>query len=138
VHYLIATDKPCAELGSFAANGYDAHAPGQYGVVAALISEFVLTAVFLFIILGATSRRAPEGFAGLAIGLCLTQLHLVSIPITNTSVNPARSTGAALFAPDWAASQLWLFWVAPLCRRGMRALIYRRASDDNDGDFFNT
>jgi len=125
VLYLIATGKPGAELGGFAANGYGAHSPGQYGMWAALISEVVMTAVFLVVILGATSAQAAPGFAGLAIGVCLTLIHLVSIPVTNTSVNPARSTGPALFAPDWAMHQLWLFWVAPLAGAVIGALIHR-------------
>lgn len=123
--YLIASGKPDVDLGGFAANGFGEHSPGQYGVTAALICEIVMTAVFLLVILGATARRASNGFAGLAIGLCLTLIHLVSIPVTNTSVNPARSTGPALFAPAWAMDQLWLFWVAPLVGAVLGALIYR-------------
>jgi len=123
--YVIATGKPGADLGGFAANGFGENSPGQYGMTAALITEVVMTAVFLLVILGATASRAASGMAGLAIGLCLTLIHLVSIPVTNTSVNPARSTGPALFAPQWALDQLWLFWVAPLEGAVIGALIYR-------------
>jgi len=98
----------------FAANGYGDHSPGHYGLVGGLVSEVVLTFVFLMVILGSTSKGAPGGFAGVAIGLCLTLIHLISIPVTNTSVNPARSTGPALFVGGWALEQLWLFWVAPI------------------------
>ena len=125
VLYLIATGRPGAELGGFAANGFGEHSPGHYGLQAALLCEVVMTAVFLIVILGATAKRATGGLAGLAIGLCLTLIHLVSIPVTNTSVNPARSTGPALFAPSWATEQLWLFWVAPLAGAVLGALIYR-------------
>ncbi|WP_054021031.1 aquaporin Z [Piscinibacter sakaiensis] len=125
VLYAIATGKPGAEVGGFATNGYGEHSPGGYGLVAALLTEVVLTAVFLLIILGATSRRNPAGFGGLAIGLCLTLIHLVSIPVTNTSVNPARSTGPALFGPAHALSELWLFWVAPIAGAALGAAIYR-------------
>jgi aquaporin Z len=133
VLYLIATGRPDAALGGFAANGYGAHSPGQYSILAALTSEVVLTAVFLIVILGATSKQAVRDFAGLAIGLCLTLIHLISIPVTNTSVNPARSTGAALFAPDWAVHQLWLFWVAPLAGAVLGALIHRMITADDGG-----
>ena len=112
--YLIASGQPGFELGGFASNGYGEHSPGGYNMVAALVAEVVLTAFFLLIIMGATDDRAPAGFAPIAIGLCLTLIHLVSIPVTNTSVNPARSTGVAVFAGGWALSQLWLFWVAPI------------------------
>ena len=125
VLYLIATGKPGAELGGFASNGFGEHSPGGYGMGAALLCEVVMTAIFLIVILGATAGRAHGGMAGLAIGLCLTLIHLVSIPVTNTSVNPARSTGVALFAPSWALGQLWLFWVAPLVGAVLGALIYR-------------
>ncbi|RVJ61958.1 aquaporin Z [Sinorhizobium medicae] len=114
VLYVIATGKADFQLGSFAANGYGEHSPGGYSLTAALVTEVVMTAFFLFIILGSTHSRVPVGFAPIAIGLGLTLIHLVSIPVTNTSVNPARSTGQALFVGDWAISQLWLFWVAPL------------------------
>ncbi|MEJ8813549.1 aquaporin Z [Variovorax ureilyticus] len=129
--YLIASGKPGAELGGFAANGFGEHSPGGYGITAALITEVVTTAVFLIVILGATASRATGGMAGLAIGLCLTLIHLVSIPVTNTSVNPARSTGPALFAPHWAMDQLWLFWAAPLAGAVIGALIYRALLSDS-------
>ena len=113
VLYLIATGKPGFQVGGFATNGYGEHSPGGYDMTAALLTEVVLTAVFLLVILGATAKRAAAGFGGLAIGLCLTLIHLISIPVTNTSVNPARSTGVAVFAGATALQQLWLFWVAP-------------------------
>lgn len=109
----------------FASNGYGAHSPGGYSLLSALVCEVVMTAMFLLIILGATDKRAPQGFAPLAIGLGLTLIHLISIPVTNTSVNPARSTGVALFAGGWAVSQLWLFWVAPIAGALLGAVIYR-------------
>lgn len=112
--FMIASGKPGFELGGFASNGFGDHSPGKYSMQAALIAEFVMTFFFLVVILGATHGRAPAGFAPIAIGLCLTLIHLVSIPVTNTSVNPARSTGPALFVGGWAIQQLWLFWVAPI------------------------
>lgn len=115
VLYLIASGKEGFSLsGGFASNGYGAHSPDHYSLAACFIAEVVLTAFFLLVILGSTDDRAPKGFAPIAIGLCLTLIHLISIPITNTSVNPARSTGPALFVGGWATSQLWLFWVAPI------------------------
>lgn len=111
--------------GAFATNGFDAHSPGGYTLMAALVIEVVLTAVFLFVILGATDSRAPDGMAPLAIGLCLTLIHLISIPVTNTSVNPARSTGVALYVGGAAVQQLWLFWVAPVVGAVLGALLYR-------------
>jgi aquaporin Z len=114
VLYLIASGKPDFVLGGFASNGYDAHSPGGYSLMACFLAEVVLTCFFLLIILGATDERAPKGFAPIAIGLGLTLIHLISIPVTNTSVNPARSTGPALFAGGWAIAQLWLFWIAPI------------------------
>jgi len=115
VLYLIASGKPGFELAAgFASNGYGEHSPGKYGFGAAAITEVVMTFMFLIVILGTTHKRAPAGFAGLAIGLALTLIHLISIPVTNTSVNPARSTGPALFVGGWALEQLWLFWVAPI------------------------
>ena len=113
---VIASGKPGVDLaaGGFAANGYGAHSPGGYSLAAAALTEVVLTACFLLVILGATSRQAAPGFAPLAIGLALTLIHLISIPVTNTSVNPARSAGVALFAGEWALGQLWLFWLAPI------------------------
>jgi len=132
VLYLIATGKPGAEVGGFATNGYGEHSPGGYGLTAALLTEVVLTAVFLLVILGATARRAAAGFGGLAIGLCLTLIHLISIPVTNTSVNPARSTGPALFGPSIAIDQLWLFWVAPIAGAALGALIWRALLASHD------
>jgi aquaporin Z len=115
VLYLIASGKAGFDVkAGFASNGYDAHSPGKYGFGAAAVTELVMTFMFLVVILGATHKRAPVGFAGLAIGLALTLIHLISIPVTNTSVNPARSTGPALFVGGWALEQLWLFWVAPI------------------------
>ena len=124
VLYLIATGKPGAEIGGFAANGYGEHSPGLFSMSAALISEVVMTFVFLIVILGATDKRAPAGFAPIAIGLCLTLIHLISIPVTNTSVNPARSTSQAVFVGGWALDQLWLFWVAPLVGALLAGIVY--------------
>jgi aquaporin Z len=115
VLYLIASGAPGFSLdGGFAANGYGAHSPGGYSLQSALLTEFVMTAMFLVVILGATHKRAPAGFGPIAIGMALTLIHLISIPVTNTSVNPARSTGPAVFVGDWALDQLWLFWIAPI------------------------
>jgi aquaporin Z len=126
VLYLIASGKAGFDLaGGFASNGYGDHSPGGYSLTAALVSEVVMTFMFLIVILGATHQRAPVGFAGIAIGLALTLIHLISIPVTNTSVNPARSTGPALFAGGWALQQLWLFWVAPLVGAALAGLVYR-------------
>lgn len=126
VLFLIASGKPGFDVAAgFASNGFGEHSPGGYGFTAALVTEVVMTAVFLFVILGATDKRAPQGFAPLAIGLCLTLIHLISIPVTNTSVNPARSTGVAVFVGDWAVGQLWLFWVAPIAGACIGALVYR-------------
>jgi aquaporin Z len=126
VLYLIATGKTGFDVAAgFASNGYGAHSPGGYSLYAALVAEVVMTMMFLLIILGATDKRAPQGFAPIAIGLGLTLIHLISIPVTNTSVNPARSTGVALFVGDWAVAQLWLFWVAPIAGGLLGAAIYR-------------
>jgi aquaporin Z len=126
VLFIIASGKPGFELAAgFASNGYGEHSPGGYSLLAALVTEVVMTMMFLVVILGATDKRAPQGLAPIAIGLCLTLIHLISIPITNTSVNPARSTGVALFVGDWAVSQLWLFWVAPIAGAVLGALVYR-------------
>lgn len=122
--YLIASGKPGFELGDFAANGYGEHSPGGYNMLSALVTEFVMTFIFLIIILGAHYSQAPKGFAGLAVGLGLTLIHLISIPVTNTSVNPARSTSQALFVGDWAIAQLWLFWVAPIVGAILAGLVY--------------
>jgi aquaporin Z len=124
VLYVIASGNPAFSLaGGFASNGYGAHSPGGYSLLACFLAEVVLTAFFLLIILGATDGRAPKGFAPIAIGLALTLIHLISIPVTNTSVNPARSTGPALFAGGWALNQLWLFWVAPILGAVLGGLI---------------
>jgi aquaporin Z len=123
--YVIASGVAGYVPGGFASNGYDALSPGGYGMLSALLIEVVLTAVFLIVILGATSRNAPAGFGPLAIGLSLTLIHLISIPVTNTSVNPARSTAAAIFAQNGAIGQLWLFWVAPLVGAALGAVIWR-------------
>ncbi|WP_313603267.1 aquaporin Z [Comamonas jiangduensis] len=128
--YVIATGKAGADLGGFATNGFGAHSPGGYDLSAAVLTEVVMTALFLVVILGATAQRAAAGFAGLAIGLCLTLIHLISIPVTNTSVNPARSTGVAVFGPDIAMNQLWLFWVAPIIGAVIyKSLLANRADD---------
>ena len=126
VLYLIASGKAGFDVSAgFASNGYGEHSPGKYSLLAALVAEVVMTMMFLLVILGATDKRAPAGFAPLAIGLCLTLIHLISIPVTNTSVNPARSTGVAVFVGDWAIAQLWLFWVAPIVGAVLGALAYR-------------
>ncbi|HWU51802.1 MAG TPA: aquaporin Z [Tahibacter sp.] len=126
VLYLIASGKAGFDVtAGFASNGYGDHSPGGYSLQAALVCEIVLTAFFLIVILGATDSRAPAGFAPIAIGLCLTLIHLISIPVTNTSVNPARSTGVALFAGGWAVQQLWLFWLAPLVGAALGGVIYK-------------
>lgn len=115
----------------FASNGFGEHSPGGYSMHAALICEVVMTAFFLIVIMGATDKRAPAGFAPIAIGLCLTLIHLISIPVTNTSVNPARSTGVAVFVGDWAVAQLWLFWVAPIVGAALGATIYKFIGSEN-------
>lgn len=126
VLYVIASGKAGFDASAgFASNGFGEHSPGGYSMVAALVTEIVMTAMFLLIILGATDARAPQGFAPIAIGLGLTLIHLISIPVTNTSVNPARSTGVALFQGSWAIEQLWLFWAAPIVGAILGALIYR-------------
>jgi aquaporin Z len=125
VLYLIASGKSGFVLGRFAANGYGEHSPGGYSLTAALVCEIVMTAAFLVVIMGATDARAPKGFAPIAIGLALTLIHLISIPVTATSVNPARSTSQALFVGDWALGQLWLFWVAPIVGAILGAVVYK-------------
>ncbi len=122
--YLIASGKPGFELGGFAANGYGDHSPGGFSMQSALITEFVMTFMFLIIILGVTHKNASQGFAGMAIGLGLTLIHLISIPVTNTSVNPARSTSQAIFVQGWAFEQLWLFWVAPIAGAIIAGAVY--------------
>jgi aquaporin Z len=125
VLYVIASGKAGFTLDTgFAANGYGEHSPGGYSMLAGLVAEVVLTAMFLVVILGATDRRAPAGFAGIAIGLALTLIHLIGIPVTNLSVNPARSTGPAIFVGGWALAQLWLFWVAPMAGAVLGSLVY--------------
>jgi aquaporin Z len=124
--YVIASGAPGFDVSKgFASNGYGAHSPGGYSLAAALLTEVIMTMFFLLVILGATDKRAPAGFAPIAIGLALTLIHLISIPVTNTSVNPARSTGVALFAGGWAIAQLWLFWVAPVAGALLGAVTYR-------------
>ncbi len=126
VLYFIASGKAGFDVAAgFASNGYGAHSPGGYSLGAALVTEVVMTFMFLLVIHGATDKRAPQGFAPIAIGLCLTLIHLISIPVTNTSVNPARSTGVALFVGGWAIQQLWLFWIAPIIGAVLGGLVYR-------------
>jgi aquaporin Z len=133
VLYLIASGKPGFDLSAgFASNGFGEHSPGKYSMTAALVTEIVMTAMFLVIILGATDKRAPQGFAPIAIGLGLTLIHLISIPVTNTSVNPARSTGVAVFAGGWAIQQLWLFWVAPIVGAVLGATLYKVISSGKE------
>jgi aquaporin Z len=132
--YVIASGAAGFDISKgFASNGYGAHSPGQYGIVACFITEVVMTMMFLFIIMGATHGRAPAGFAPLAIGFALVMIHLVSIPVTNTSVNPARSTGPALFVGGWALGQLWLFWIAPLLGGVLGGGLYRWLSEEPAG-----
>ncbi len=132
VLFLIASGKPGFDPSAgFASNGFDAHSPGGYGMVAALVTEVVMTMMFLLVIMGSTDKRAPQGLAPIAIGLCLTLIHLISIPVTNTSVNPARSTGVAVYVGDWALGQLWLFWIAPIVGAVLGALLYRVIGDES-------
>lgn len=133
VLYLIASGKPGFDVtAGFASNGFGEHSPGGYSMTSALVTEVVMTMMFLVIILGATDKRAPQGFAPIAIGLGLTLIHLISIPVTNTSVNPARSTGVAIFAGGWAIQQLWLFWVAPLIGGALGAVVYKFIGSSKD------
>ncbi|EHH2569225.1 aquaporin Z [Vibrio parahaemolyticus] len=134
--YVIATGQAGFDVvgSGFAANGYGEHSPGQYSMLAALLSEIVMTMMFLIVIMGATDKRAPQGFAPIAIGLCLTLIHLISIPVTNTSVNPARSTAVAMYVGDWAVSQLWLFWVAPIVGGVLGAVIYKNLLGKESND----
>jgi aquaporin Z len=127
VLYIIATGNG-SEIGNFAANGYGEHSPGGYSLVAAIVTEFVMTFMFLIVILGATDQKAPQGFAGLAIGLALTLIHLISIPVTNTSVNPARSISQALFVGDWALAQLWVFILIPVLGAIAAGAVYKFVS----------
>ncbi len=132
VLYFIASGQAGFDIaGGLASNGYAEHSPGGYSLAAGLVTEIVMTFMFLIIILGATDERAPKGFAPIAIGLGLTLIHLISIPVTNTSVNPARSTGPAIFVGDWALSQLWLFWVGPLLGAALAGLVYRWLGGNN-------
>ena len=130
--YLIASGKPGFEVGGFATNGYGDLSPGKYSMVSVLVCEVVMTAMFLFVIMGSTHGKAPAGFAPIAIGLCLTLIHLVSIPVSNTSVNPARSSGVALFAQTGALSQLWLFWVALIVGGMIGAVVYKAVAGARD------
>lgn len=132
VLYLIASGKDgFSTAGGFASNGYAEHSPGQYSLLACLVSEVVMTFMFLIVIMGATDKRAPAGFAPIAIGLCLTLIHLISIPVTNTSVNPARSTGVAVYVGGWALVQLWAFWVAPIVGGILGGIGYRAIAEDS-------
>src|SRR5271165_4865406 len=132
VLYVIASGKAGFDVsGGFASNGYGAHSPGGYSLLACLVAEVVLTFFFLLVIHGATDRRAPAGFAGIAIGLALTLIHLIGIPVTNTSVNPARSTAPALFVGGWAVHQLWLFWLAPIIGGAIAGLVYNLLFEEN-------
>lgn len=131
--YLIASGKEGFSVaGGFASNGYGEHSPDGYGIVAALVAEVFTTFMFLIVILGATHKNAPKGFAGIAIGLGLTLIHLITIPVTNTSVNPARSTSQAIFAGDWAFGQLWLFWVAPIVGAILAGIVYKLLANDKE------
>ena len=131
VLYVIASGNPDFTLSAgFAANGYGVHSPGGYPLLSCAVCEVVMTSIFLFVIMGATDRRVPAGFAPIPIGLVLTLIHLISIPVTNTSVNPARSTGPAIFVGDWALGQLWLFWVAPIVGGMIGGLIYRSLAEE--------
>ena len=132
VLFFIAGGKAGFDVtAGFATNGFGEHSPGGYSMMAALVTEVVMTMMFLIVILGATDKRAPQGFAPLAIGLALTLIHLISIPVTNTSVNPARSTGVAVFQGGWAISELWLFWAAPIAGAILGAIVYRMISQEN-------
>jgi aquaporin Z len=133
VLYLIASGKSDFEVGGFASNGYGEHSPGGYSMTASLATEVVMTFMFLIIILGSTHSKAPKGMAGLAIGLGLVLIHLISIPVTNTSVNPARSTSQALFAGGWALQQLWLFWLAPIAGAVLAGITYKFLSPETEG-----
>ncbi|EPA1954480.1 aquaporin Z [Vibrio alginolyticus] len=136
VLYVIASGQAGFDVvgSGFAANGYGEHSPGQYSMIAALVTEVVMTMMFLIVIMGATDKRAPQGFAPIAIGLCLTLIHLISIPVTNTSVNPARSTAVAVYVGDWAVSQLWLFWIAPIVGGVLGAVIYKNLLGKESND----
>jgi aquaporin Z len=132
--YVIASGKPGFELGTFAANGYGDHSPGGYSLLSALVTEVAMTFIFIIIILGSTHKKSPRELAGLAIGLGLSLIHLISIPVTNTSVNPARSTSQALFVGDWALGQLWLFWIAPIIGAVLAGVVYKTLIDPSEID----
>ncbi|RLA41884.1 MAG: aquaporin Z [Gammaproteobacteria bacterium] len=133
VLFVIASGQAGFDVSAgFASNGYGEHSPGGYSMLAALVTEIVMTMMFLLVILGATDKRAPAGLAPIAIGLCLTLIHLISIPVTNTSVNPARSTGVAIYVGDWAVAQLWMFWVAPVIGAVIGAVIYRYIGSEEE------
>jgi aquaporin Z len=132
--FLIINGKPGADIGNFAANGYDLNSPGNYNLISAFVTEVVMTFMFLFVIMGATHPKAPKGFAGIAIGLALTLIHLISIPITNTSVNPARSTSQAIFAGESYMIQLWLFWLAPIIGAILAGIIFKYIASNTDVD----
>jgi aquaporin Z len=133
--YVIASGAPGFSVADgFAANGFGEHSPGQYSMLSGAVTEVVMTFMFLIVILGATHRRAPIGFAGMAIGLALTLIHLISIPVTNTSVNPARSTGPALLVGDWALSQLWLFWVMPIIGAALAGVVYKMVFEEGEAE----
>jgi aquaporin Z len=133
VLYIIASGQAGFDVtAGFASNGFGEHSPGGYSMTAALVAEVVMTMMFLIIIMGATDKRAPAGFAPIAIGLCLTLIHLISIPVTNTSVNPARSTGVAIFQGTWAIEQLWMFWVAPIVGAVLGAVVYKMIGSSDD------
>lgn len=133
VLYAIASGAPGFDVSNgFAANGYEDHSPGGYSLTAVIVAESVLTAMFLLVILGSTDKKAPAGFAPLAIGLCLTLIHLISIPVSNTSVNPARSLGVGVYVGDWAMMQMWVFWLAPLVGALAGALIYKTISTEEE------
>ncbi|ELA6780856.1 aquaporin Z [Vibrio alginolyticus] len=136
VLYVIASGQAGFDVvgSGFAANGYGEHSPGQYSMIAALVTEVVMTMMFLIVIMGATDKRAPQGFAPIAIGLCLTLIHLISIPVTNTSVNPARSTAVEVYVGEWAVSQLWLFWIAPIVGGVLGAVIYKNLLGKESND----
>src|SRR5580700_6645753 len=134
VLYTIACGKPGFSAGGFAANGFGDHSPGLYSMESAILAECVLTFMFLMIILGATDKRAPAGFAPIAIGLGLTLIHLIGIPVTNLSVNPARSTGPAIFVGDWALQQLWLFWVAPIVGAALAGVVYPAIAGESEAE----
>lgn len=130
LYLIVSGQQDFKTVGDFASNGYGAHSPGKYSMMSAFVTEVVMTMMFLLIILGATDKRAPQGFAPLAIGLGLTLIHLISIPVTNTSVNPARSLGVAVFAGGWALQQVWLFWVAPILGAVLGSLVYKFLGDE--------